>query len=105
MDAELYTHILKEKFLQSLESYGMEVGEIIFRQDDPKHLLHCLKWLTDDSVEVLDWPVQSPDLILNPIEHLWQHLKGGMPPQVCIDLIESMPRCVAAVLKAKGRYT
>ena len=129
MDAELYTHILEEEFLQSLEYYGMEVSKIIFQQDnDPKHTSRIAqKWFTDNSVEVLDWPAQSPDL--NPIEHLWQHLKrqlatyeadpssihelwervevewNKIPPQVCIDLIESMPRCVAAVLKVKGGYT
>ena len=73
------------------------------------------------------WQAQSPDLKL--IEHLWQHLKrrleghptspGGIPelwervgkeweaiPQsVCRDLVESMPRRVAAVIRAKGGYT
>ncbi len=66
---------------------------------------------------------------MNPIEHLWFYLKrklaayerepngilelwdrvdnewNKIPPQVCINLIESMPRHIGAVLKAKGGYT
>ena len=66
---------------------------------------------------------------MNPIEHLWVHLKRKLagyekPPsgmlevwervekeweeidaEVCQNLIESMPRRVAAVLRAKGGYT
>jgi len=129
MNAELYTGILGDEFLQSLDYYGMEVNKIIFQQDnDPKHTSQLAqKWFKDNNVEVLDWPAQSPDL--NPIEHLWQHLKqqlaiyetdpdsmhelwecveaewNKIPPQTCIDLITSMPRRVAAVLKAKGGYT
>jgi hypothetical protein len=75
----------------------------------------------------MDWPAQSPDL--NPIEHLWRHLKrklaeheiprkgilelwdrvevewNKIPPEVCQNLIESMPRRIEAVIKAKGGYT
>jgi hypothetical protein len=63
---------------------------------------------------------------MNPIEHLWSHLKKklgehekapsrivelwkriereweNIPKEVCQNLIESMPRRVEAVLKAKG---
>ena len=73
------------------------------------------------------WPAQSPDP--NPIEHLWVDLKKAprkhatppkgvhelwervveewnkIPPETCQNLIESMPRSVQAVIKAKGGHT
>src|SRR3954463_3093816 len=71
------------------------------------------KWFEDHEVELLDWPAQSPDL--NPIEHLWHILKKGIqellervqeewgkiPKEECVNLINSMPRRIKAVLKAK----
>jgi len=38
MDAALYTHILDDEFLETLEYYELGRDEIIFQQDnDPKH--------------------------------------------------------------------
>lgn len=75
----------------------------------------------------MEWPAQSPDM--NPIEHLWEHLKrklhkyndppkgvwelwdrvveewNKIPPEVCQKLVESMPRRLEAVVKAKGGHT
>ena len=75
----------------------------------------------------MEWPAQPPDL--NPIEHLLFHLKKQLSdhktpssgilelwemvekeweeikPEECQNLIESMPRRVEAVIRAKGGYT
>ena len=129
MDGQLYVDILEDELGQTLEWYGLEREGIIFQQDnDPKH--KCKKateWFKNSGMRVLAWPPQSPDL--NPIEHLWVHLKkklgeydsplrgmhelwerveeqwNKIPAAECQKLIESMPRRVQAVIKAKGGYT
>jgi transposase len=129
LNAELYCNILQEDLASSVEFYGGKLENFIFQQDnDPKHTSKLVKkWIADNVVEVLDWPAQSPDL--NPIEHLWEHMKRrlsgyemaptsmyslwerlekeweAIPPSVCNELIESMPRRITAVLKARGGYT
>ena len=94
----------------------------------PKHACKKAKeWSKNHQIKLMPWSAQSPDL--NPIKHLWQHLKrrlgghpappGGIlelwgwvekeweaiPQSVCRDLVESMPRKIAAVIRAKGGYT
>lgn len=129
MDGELYRNILDDYVLETAHYYDMDPRDFIYQQDnDPKHTAKLTKqWFKDNNVELLEWPAQSPDL--NPIEHLWDELERRLnsyeavptsihalwervevewekiSKEVCVNLIDSMPRRVAAVLKAKGGYT
>ena len=129
MDAQLYTNILEDKLQESIKYYEYKATHIIFQQyNDLKHTSKMAKtWMEDHDLEVMIQPPQSADL--NPIEHLWTHLKArlceyetpasgiaelweqvqteweAIPASVCQNLIESMHSRVEAVLKANGGYT
>ncbi|KAI4900430.1 hypothetical protein NFI96_009934 [Prochilodus magdalenae] len=84
--------ILDENLLQS--ALDLRLGRrFIFQQDnDPKHTAKISKeWLQDHSVNVLEWPSQSPDL--NPIEHLWRDLKMAVHRRLPSNLMELQRYC------------
>ena len=129
MDADLYVSILEDELQKSMEWWEVSWEEKQFQQDnDPKHTSKKAKKCFEElEIPVIWCPPQSPDL--NPIEHLWEHLKRklreyenhpssitelwertskeweAIPKEVVQNLIESMPRRVDAVLKAKGGHT
>ncbi len=86
-NAAKYRDILDENLLQSAQD--LRLGRrFTFQQDnDPKHTAKIMKeWLHNNSVTVLEWPSQSPDL--NPIEHLWRDLKMAVHQRLPSNLTE-----------------
>ncbi len=126
MNAAKYRDILDENLLQSAQDLRLS-RRFTFQQDnDPKHTAKITKeWLHNNSVTVLEWPSQSPDL--NPIEHLWRDLKMAVhqrlpsnltelerickeewqriPKSRCEKLVASFPKRLMAVLNQKGAST
>ncbi|KAG2469321.1 TC1A transposase, partial [Polypterus senegalus] len=126
MTAAMYRNILDENLLQSALDHRLG-RRFIFQQDnDPKHTAKISKeWLQDNSVNVLEWPSQSPDLNLT--EYHWRDLKmvvhrrfpsnlmelercckeewAKLAKDRCAKLVESYSKRLEAVIATKGAST
>ncbi|GFV31925.1 transposable element Tcb1 transposase [Trichonephila clavipes] len=128
MNSEIYVDIMDNAALPTLRQYFGE-GQFLFQQDNCS--IHTSRlaqtWFDEMGVQKLDWPSQSPDL--NPVEHLWDELERrlrsqpnrpsslqalpsavmntwkAIPMVTYQKLVESLPKCVQAVIHAKGGPT
>lgn len=118
--------ILRPHVVELYQQFG---EEFILMQDNARpHVANVVMvFLADNFIQTLDWPPLSPDL--NPIEHLWDLLKrrlrlqafqpqnlnelyqriegiwNNIPNDCIVNLIESMPRRCADVIRARGGKT
>lgn len=126
MDKMQFLDILKNNLKPSAIKLGLS-DKFWYQQDnDPKHTAGIVKlWLLYNTPKQLKTPPQSPDI--NPIEHLWsvlerkirqfpitnkERLKSVISTEwekisadVTKKLVDSMPRRLEAIIKAKGYPT
>ena len=62
MTGAKYRKILDENLLQSAQDFRLERRFTFQQNNDPKHTARTMQeWFRDKSLNVLEWPSQSPD--------------------------------------------
>nr|KAF6369007.1 hypothetical protein mMyoMyo1_010414 [Myotis myotis] len=130
LNSTTYLHIVADQ-VHPIMLMAYPNGDGFFQQDNaPGRGAHMVQeWFQEHEGDftLLRWPPQSPDL--NPIEHLWDKVKRAIrqlvpqpsnlteldsaihqawsqiPHIIFQHLVESMPRRITTVLKAKGGPT
>lgn len=129
MRQDQYKTVLETRLIPQIRDWFADGESFHFMQDGaPCHTAKSVKaFLQTKNIPLLDWPGNSPDM--NPIENVWEILKRKMKgenittkEQLIARLIsvwnhddemltsiktciESMPRRIAALIKAKGGPT
>ncbi|GBB90234.1 hypothetical protein RclHR1_17100003 [Rhizophagus clarus] len=103
LDAELYCKILEEDLMGTLHYYDLDTNDIIFQQDnDSKHTATQHLWNDiDRRLRALDIEIRGKDMLWEQISNVWNETAL----EACSKLIETMPRRINDVIKAKGGYT
>ena len=126
IDQYRYAETLENAMLPSVELFYHPDEHWYFMQDGaPAHTAHSITaWMQENNITLLPWCAKSPDL--NPIESVWNYIDTklakyritsvnhlqeairqewlAVPREMCMRLVESMPRRVYACYKARGGH-
>ena len=125
VNAQIYKNIVQDHVVPIIQNSGFD--RATFMQDNaPCHKAKVvMSYLSEQDFEIIDWPLQSPDL--NPIENLWKTLGvkvmeinptntedlwvklqeewSKISIEDCQGLIRSCRQRCAAVIESKGPST
>ena len=127
MNSDKYKAVLQTHLLPTMQR-DFPDGDGIFQQDlAPCHTSRKMRTFFEESgLTILEWPGNSPDM--NPVENLWAIIKRRLQKEdcstmqkmisavikvwyhdeelaeMCSNLVESMPKRVKMLVKAKGGH-
>ena len=89
--------------MSSVESLEPPSDYIFLQDNDPKHIAKSTKqWLSENNVNVLQWPSQYPDL--NPIGNLWRFMKIQIRKRATVNINNLKTICQEEWYKIPTNY-